>query len=677
MNTKLRALLVEDSEDDAELLVRELRRGGYDVTYKRVDTAAAMRDALEEKPWDIILSDFSMPQFNGLMALEILQQSSLDLPFIIISGSIGETTAVAVMKAGAHDYLMKDNLARLVPAVHRELNEAAVRHAKKESELALQASQSRYRLLVDAIPQIMWTLTPEGELNYLNQRWFEYTGRTDVKELGKGWLEVVHPDDYEKLKETRAKNIKAGQSYEMEARFRRRDGIYRWHLVRTLPLRNESGDGDNRILLWLGTATDIDEIKRAEAARAELLDIEQRARREAEEANRAKDEFLATLSHELRTPLTPITGWVRMLRNGMLEGEAAAHGLAVIDKNANSLLRLINDLLDMSAILSGKMRIEQTPVDLTEVLNEAIDTVRPQADQSKINIETNLCDDPQTGPIMVAGDRTRLVQVFWNLLNNAVKFSPEHSRIKVVCRKNDGTRAHVEVEDEGHGIALDFLPHIFERFRQADSSNTRIYGGMGIGLALVKSFVEAHGGTVRGASDGREQGSKFTVELPLFKTDETSDNSFVADSAKQAPLADGTRPRILIVDDAPDTLDMLRATFESRGYRTTLCQSAHEALRVAPTAEFDVIISDIGLPEIDGYELIKQLRAVAHLRHTPALALTGYASQHDSERALSAGYTAHLAKPVDPALLITQIEQQLLITRRVPASQAPDASKSA
>jgi len=547
MNTKLRALLVEDSEDDAELLAHELRRGGYDVTYQRVDTAAAMRFALEEKPWDIVISDFSMPQFDGLMALEILQQSSLDLPFIIISGSIGETTAVAVMKAGAHDYLMKDNLARLVPAVHRELNEAAVRRAKKEAE-------------------------------------------------------------------------------------------------------DES---------------------------AALFVREQKARAEAEAANRAKDEFLATLSHELRTPLTPIMGWVRMLRSGMLEGEAATHGLAVIDKNANSLLRLINDLLDMSAILSGKMRIEQTPVDLTEVLNEAIDTVRPQADQRKINIETNLCDDSQTMPIMVAGDRTRLVQVFWNLLNNAVKFSPDRSCVKVVCRRNDGTHAHIEIEDEGQGIAHDFLPHIFERFRQADSSNTRIYGGMGIGLALVKSFVEAHGGTVRGASDGRERGSTFTVDLPLFKTGETAAASFVADSAKQAPPADNTHTRILIVDDAPDTLDMLRATFESRGYRTTLCQSAREALRLAQTAEFDVIVSDIGLPEIDGYELIKQLRAVAHLRHTPALALTGYASQHDSERALSAGYTAHLAKPVDPALLLTQIEQQLLIARRVPASQASDASKSA
>ncbi|MGI8655129.1 MAG: response regulator [Pyrinomonadaceae bacterium] len=695
MNIPLRTLFVEDSENDAELLLRELQRGGYDVAFERVDTAAAMRAALAEKNWDIVISDFSMPQFNGLAALEVLQQSTLDLPFIIISGSIGEATAVAVMKAGAHDYLMKDNLARLVPAVQRELNEAVVRREKKQAEeeragilareqkaraeaeaavfardeslRALQASETRYHTLIDAIPQMMWTLAPDGKVSYLNQRWFEFTGRAPEENLKMGWLEAVHPDDYERLVETRTKHIKAGEGYEMEARFHRRDETYRWHLVRTLPLRNESSGNENSVLLWLGTATDIDDLKRAEEARAELLDIEQRARTEAEEANRAKDEFLATLSHEMRTPLTPIMGWVRMLRNGMLEGDAAAHGLMVIDKNANSLLRLINDLLDMSAILSGKMRIEQLPIDLTEVLIEAVETVRTQAEQRGISIEADLCDNNsgdaatrQDEPVMVAGDRTRLVQVFWNLLNNAVKFSPEQSRIKVTCRHSDTAR--VEIEDEGQGIAPDFLPHIFERFRQADSSNTRVYGGMGIGLALVKSFVEAHGGTVCGTSEGHARGSKFTVELPLFKTAEPDASS----TSASVPVQEKPNmpARILVVDDAPDILDMLRATFESRGFQATLCRSAQEALQIARTAEFDVIISDIGLPEIDGYELIKQLRSVPHLRDTPALALTGYASQQDLARALSAGFNAHVAKPVDPSLLLAQIEHQLQSTDR-------------
>jgi CheY-like chemotaxis protein len=339
----------------------------------------------------------------------------------------------------------------------------------------------------------------------------------------------------------------------------------------------------------------------------------------------------------------------------------------VIDKNANSLLRLINDLLDMSAILSGKMRIEQLPIDLTEVLIEAVETVRTQAEQRGIHIEVDLCNNSsgdaaarQQEPMMVAGDRTRLVQVFWNLLNNAVKFSPEQSRIKVTCRHSDTVR--VEIEDEGQGIAPDFLPHIFERFRQADSSNTRAYGGMGIGLALVKSFVEAHGGTVCGTSEGRARGSKFTVELPLFKTAEPDASS----TSASVPVQEKPNmpARILVVDDAPDILDMLRATFESRGFHATLCRSAQEALQIARTAEFDVIISDIGLPEIDGYELIKQLRSVPHLRDTPALALTGYASQQDRARALSAGFNAHVAKPVDPSLLLAQIEHQLQSTDR-------------
>ncbi len=545
MNTPLRVLAVEDSEDDTEFLLRELRRGGYDVAYERVDTSAAMRDALAEKAWDIVICDFSMPRFNGLAALEVLQQSKLDLPFIIVSGSIGEATAVAVMKAGAHDYLMKDNLARLAPAVKRELNDAIIRRAKKQTD---------------------------------------------------------------------------------------------------------------------------EELSR-------LLVLEQKARAEAEAANRAKDEFLATLSHELRTPLTPILGWIRMMRSGMLDGDNATHGLAVIDSNAHALLRLINDLLDMSAILSGKMRIEQMPIDLTEVLREAVETVRPQADKCNINIELEFCDDPAVPAVMIPGDRTRLVQVFWNLLNNAIKFSPENSRVRVVCTMYDGLVARVEVEDQGQGIAPEFLPHIFERFRQADSSNTRLYGGMGIGLALVKSFVEAHGGTVQGTSEGRERGSKFTIELPLFKATKEDATAFNAEatSVTEVPKLTGSIVRLLIIDDVGDTLDMLGATFQARGYHTTLCQSAREALRVATSEHFDVIISDIGLPEIDGYELIKQLRAVSHLRHVPAVALTGYASQHDNERALAAGYDTHLAKPVDPALLLMQIEQQLLLARRPPPPHAPDA----
>ena len=374
----------------------------------------------------------------------------------------------------------------------------------------------------------------------------------------------------------------------------------------------------------------------------------------AQEANRAKDEFLATLSHELRTPLTPIIGWTHMMRSGRLAEADAAQGLRVIDKNSQALSRLINDLLDMTSILSGKMRIEHAPVALGDVLREAVETVRPHADARRVTIEVT------TGglePVTVSGDRTRLVQVFWNLLHNAVKFSREGGRVGVRCRAERGA-ARVEVADEGAGIPSEFVPHVFERFRQADMGTTRAHGGLGIGLALVKSFVEAHGGTVAAASEGEGRGSRFTVTLPAVAAAPPGPPSgelrMEGAEACAAPAC-----RVLLVEDARDTLDMLKVVFETRGYETEACATPEEALRVAGSGRFDIIVSDIGLPRIDGYELIRRLRRMPHLGETPAVALTGYAAPRDAEAALDAGFDAHIAKPVDPVTLAAEVEQLL------------------
>jgi CheY-like chemotaxis protein len=307
----------------------------------------------------------------------------------------------------------------------------------------------------------------------------------------------------------------------------------------------------------------------------------------------------------------------------------------------------------MSSILSGKMRIERAPVALGDVLREAVETVRPQADARRVTVEVATGG---LGPVMVSGDRTRLVQVFWNLIHNAVKFSREGGRVRVNCRA-EGPSARVEVSDEGAGIAPDFLPHVFERFRQADMGTTRAHGGLGIGLALVKSFVEAHGGRVTAASAGEGRGSRFTVTLPAL-------------AAPPEPVTDGARARaaeacaepscrVLLVEDARDTLDMLRVVFEARGYATETCATPEEALRVAGSGRFDIIVSDIGLPRMDGYELIRRLRRMPHLGETPAVALTGYAAPRDAEAALDAGFDAHVAKPVDPSALAEQIEELL------------------
>jgi CheY-like chemotaxis protein len=326
-----------------------------------------------------------------------------------------------------------------------------------------------------------------------------------------------------------------------------------------------------------------------------------------------------------------------------------------VEKNSQSLTRLINDLLDMSAILSGKMRIEKLPVSLNGAVGEAVETIRPAALKRGISLEMTLCQDEQE--VMVNGDRTRLVQSFWNILANAVKFfSGERGSVRVTCEA-DEKEARVVIEDEGQGITPEFLPFVFERFRQADSSKTREHGGLGIGLALVKSFVEAHGGRVQAESGGVGLGSRFTVYLPRLHARVRSVGTVVPEmDAHAAPSA----INVLVIEDSPDTLELLHKALKIYGYGSTLCESAEEALSVASSSSFDAIISDIGMPKIDGYELIRRLRLLPHLLDVPAIALSGYAAQKDIEAALAAGFDAHVAKPVDAAMLAAELEQLLL-----------------
>jgi PAS domain S-box-containing protein len=387
------------------------------------------------------------------------------------------------------------------------------------------------------------------------------------------------------------------------------------------------------------------------ARRAALAVDNARLYRRAQEANRAKDEFLATLSHELRTPLTPIIGWTHLMRGGQLTPDDLAHGLGVIDKNSAALSRLINDLLDMSAILNGKMRIDRAPVALAAVLEQAAETVRAQAEQRGVRVELSASCG---GARRVGGDRTRLAQVFWNLLSNAVKFSHEGGRVRVACGW-DEWGARVEVEDEGVGIAPEFLPRVFDRFQQADMSTTKAYGGLGIGLALVRSFVEAHGGTVAAESAGAGRGSRFVVRLPAWREPAAASSAAGASRAR-GEAGPGASRRVLLVEDAEDTLEVLRVFLEGEGFSVTACQTAERALDVATRGQFDIIVSDIGLPHIDGYELLRRLRRDApHLRRVPALALTGYAARSDVESAREAGFDAHLAKPFEPSALAERI----------------------
>jgi signal transduction histidine kinase/ActR/RegA family two-component response regulator len=374
--------------------------------------------------------------------------------------------------------------------------------------------------------------------------------------------------------------------------------------------------------------------------------------RELENANRAKDEFLATVSHELRTPLTAILGWVRMLRAGGLTEEKRTRALETIERNANAQAQLIEDLLDVSRIGSGRLRLEIDTVDLAAVVEDAIDAIRPAAQSKKVDVREML--DPSLGHIL--GDAARLRQVVWNLLTNAVKFTPSGGTVTVAVQKRDSA-VEISVVDDGQGIAPEFLPNVFERFRQADATTTRTQGGLGLGLAIVRHIVELHGGTVVVESDGPGKGARFTVCLPLSPPESTA----LAPAALRVGLArefersrqlDGLH--VLIVDDEPDARELLAEMLLACMARVTTASSAADALRVVTKLRPDVVVSDIAMPGEDGHVFVRKLRALSEEGggRTPAVALSAYSRVEDRTKALLSGFNMHVAKPVEPAELI-------------------------
>src|SRR5918993_2542568 len=367
----------------------------------------------------------------------------------------------------------------------------------------------------------------------------------------------------------------------------------------------------------------------------------QRVNEELLEANRAKDVFLATLSHELRTPLTPVLGWVNLLRSGHTNVDTTLlqQGLEAIERNARLQARLVDDLLDISPIISGKLRIEWEPVNLCEVVTAALETVRPEATTRRVTLAVDVPD----APLVVQGAPVRLQQVAWNLLSNAVKFTPDGGRVSLRVRRADG-EARVVVEDTGIGIAPEFLPHVFDRFRQADGSTTRQYGGLGLGLAIVRALAELHGGWVVAESEGEGRGSRFTFGLPCAVAAEGGGEP----EPEVLPESREEVVPVLVVDDSTETLELLETLFTHRGYEVFGAGSAAEAVRAARERRPGLIISDISMPGTDGYALLAELRRMPGLEGVPAIALTGHAMDEDRARALAAGFAVHIPKPVDP-----------------------------
>jgi signal transduction histidine kinase/ActR/RegA family two-component response regulator len=391
---------------------------------------------------------------------------------------------------------------------------------------------------------------------------------------------------------------------------------------------------------------------------ARLYRDSEAARRAAQEANRMKDEFLAVLSHELRSPLNAILGWTQMLRTRQLNETAMARALETIERNAKLQTQLIEDLLDVSRIIQGKLRLNIRPINIASAIDAAINTVRPAADAKGIQLKFT----PKSPVGLIPGDAERLQQVVWNLVSNAIKFTPSGGRVEIRLNSTD-SYTQIDVADTGKGISPDFLPHVFERFRQADSTTTRAYGGLGLGLAIVRHLVELHGGTVRAESPGEGQGATFTVNLPLqvregnrelgIGSREKTDHSPLPTVYSPLPL---NELRVLVVDDEVDTRDYLTAVLQEYGAQATGVTSVSEAIFAIAQLPPEVLVSDISMPGEDGYSLIRQVRALdSQSASIPAVAVTAHAMEEDRKKAIAAGFNQHIPKPIEPTQLVTVV----------------------
>jgi PAS domain S-box-containing protein len=492
-------------------------------------------------------------------------------------------------------------------------------------------------------------------------------GYTAEEMIGTSIMRLIPPDRLEEEKEILSRIRRGQRSDHFDTVRLAKDGR-RLNLSMTIsPIMDASG----HVIGASKVARDISERKKAEEAlkkameeaevanreRLQLLDSEREARSQAERASRMKDDFLATLSHELRTPLNAVLGWANILRHGNLQGEELKQGLDIIERNARVQAQIIEDLLDMSRIISGKVRLNVEWIDLAAVLNESIETLRSTALAKGVRLETQL--DPFAGPI--SGDPNRLQQVFWNLLSNAIKFTPKDGKVEVLL-KHAGTGIDVGIVDTGEGIAPEFIPYVFDRFQQGDASSTRRHGGLGLGLAIVKQLVELHGGSVRAQSVGLGKGTTFTVHLPITAIySETEKESHVPQTAlrENPPLPELSLANIqvLVVDDEPDARDLVKKLLEIAGATVSTASSAAEAMDRILAERLDVLVCDIGMQEEDGYSFIRHVRATERQEEgiLPAIALSAYARTEDRTKAIRAGFQIHLAKPVEPAELLAVV----------------------
>lgn len=592
-------------------------------------------EAGDRRPWLMLLAAlFALFAFR-ILAFYITQETRQELgPWLLV--------LVSGLLLASLFYF------RAVSIAERESKRLAERRTAERDE-----SESRYRALAEMCPEVMY-VSVDGRIGYVNAAAVSFFGAKNAHELlGRSPASLAAPHSRDRVIAQSKQLTRIGQTAPIQPEeWQRLDGSI-------VPVEAAAA-----VVPWQGTAgllvilRDVSERKKVEEERARLLASERVARSAAEHASRMKDEFLATLSHELRTPLTAIVGWSQILVRGRTSEAELSHGLEAIDRNTRALTKLVEDLLDMSSIMSGKLRLDMDLLSPLPIVEAAIETIKPTAQTKRVRLEPDL--DADVG--RVRGDANRLQQVVWNLLTNAVKFTPDGGTVRVALDQID-SQVRISVSDTGHGIAADFLPFVFDRFRQADASIRRQHSGLGIGLAIVKQLVELHGGDVVVQSPGQGHGATFVVTLPLAgvqdckKSRPDLEGRELSHSGGNGRSIDLSGLRILVVDDEPDTCRLIKWILGECHAEVVTASSAAEALPLIKSAAPDILISDIGMPNVDGYEFLKQIRSLESARgaKVPAIALTAFASRDDERKSHAAGFSVHVSKPIAPETLTATV----------------------
>ncbi|MCC8391369.1 response regulator [Paraburkholderia sp. MMS20-SJTR3] len=633
-------LVVDDDEGILRLARKSLERAGCRVAICAGIDAA--RERLASGGPDLLVLDYQLsgPE-TGLDFFRRLRAEGIRIPAILVTGFTDESRVIEALRAGVSDVVPKsgDYLDYLPEAVERVLSQVRLQRASDEA-LLLRDRELHYRTLSEALPHLVLTCDAAGDCDFLSKQWYDYTGLPERSSHGLAWLDAVHPDDREEIRRSWLKAVASRSGdYRQEMRIRRHDGEYRWFDVRVVAMR----DAEQSVSKWFGSCTDIHSQREAAEERERLLASEQCARQAAEEANRAKDRFLAMLSHELRTPLTPVLAGASVLE--MIPGlpEQARSSVRMIRRNVELEARLIDDLLDLTRVANGKLRLSLETVDVHDVIDSVLELFRSeiQVKQQDVHI------DKRATHHYVLADRARLQQMLWNLIRNAAKFTPDGGHIYVRTR-DERMQVQISVEDTGIGIEPEQIGKLFNAFEQGDQKTTRQFGGLGLGLAITRALTDVHGGVVTAQSPGAHCGATFTITLPTAAAPAAAPPVVATSPAQPARALTA-----LLIEDHEDTAEVMAQLIRSLGHEVTVVGRVDDALAATQLRRFDLVVSDVGLPDGTGLDFIKAFREHSD---APAVALTGFGTDEDVRRCLSAGFTSHLTKPVNFAQLEKMIE---------------------